>query len=35
MRLAIQLIKQDIKKLSTANQLNCSVIRFVAAIDWA
>ena len=34
-RLAIQLIEQDIKKLSTANQLNCSVTRFVAANDWA
>ena len=29
-RLAIQLIEQNIKKLSTANQLNCSVTRFVA-----
>ena len=28
-------IEQDIKKLSTANQLNCSVTRFVAANDWA
>jgi len=34
-RLAIQLIEQDIKKLSTANQLTCSVTRFVAANDWA
>ena len=34
-RLAIQLIEQDIKKLSTVNQFNCSVIRFVAANDWA
>ena len=34
-RLAIHLIEQDIKKLSTANQLNCSVTRFVAANDWA
>ena len=34
-RLAIQLIEQDIKKLSTANQFNCSVTRFVAANDRA
>jgi hypothetical protein len=34
-RLAIQLIEQDIKKLSTVNQFNCSVTRFVAANDWA
>ena len=34
-RLAIQLNEQDIKKLSTVNQFNCSVTRFVAANDWA
>ena len=34
-RLAIQLIEQDKQKLSTVNQLNCSVTRFVAANDWA
>jgi len=34
-RLAIQLIEQDIKKLSTVNQFICSVTRFVAANDWA
>jgi len=34
-RLAIQLIEQDIKKLPTVNQFNCSVTRFVAANDWA
>jgi hypothetical protein len=34
-RLAIQLIEQDINKLSTANQPNCSVTQFVAANDWA
>jgi cobalamin biosynthesis protein CbiD len=32
---ANQLIEQDIKKLLAANQLNCSVTRFVAANDWA
>ena len=34
-RLAIQLIEQDINKLSIANQFNCSVTQFVAANDWA
>ena len=34
-RLAIQLIEQDIKKLSTVNQFNCSVTHSVAANDWA
>jgi len=32
---AIQLNEQDIKKLSTVNQFNCSVTRFVAANNWA
>ena len=30
-----RLIEQDSKKLSTVNQFNCSVTRFVAANDWA
>jgi len=34
-RLAIQLTVQDIWKLTTVNQLNCFVTRFVAANDWA
>ena len=34
-RLAIQLIEQDIKKLSTVNQFNWSVTRFFSANDWA
>jgi len=35
-RLVIQLIEQDIKKILTVNQLkNCFVTQFVAANDWA